>query len=216
MIPQLIINKFLVLSFQEFTILNESGLLDKLKNNEICTHIRFYNSKIVYYKKIDDLCIYCYSQKKIGSNIIIFFDYRNYFNEENHYLLFLCENNFIKFKIYDYENPFYAVDSFIDLLQEQKNVIIIDNEVISFKMFFETFEKKFLNNNNNIYNKCMLCEKKLNKTFELKKCINCKEQINEYSSNKYMIKKINPNNFIEKLKLKKNYVSNQSNSVEIF
>ena len=65
-IPQIKINS-LVLSYPDFILINELGILDKIVNKTQCEHIRLFNNSLVYSKPIDaedSMCIYCYSLKR--------------------------------------------------------------------------------------------------------------------------------------------------------
>ena len=49
-IPQIIIDGNLAINFEQFEILKEINLLDKISLGKICSHFRFFEKKLVYPK----------------------------------------------------------------------------------------------------------------------------------------------------------------------
>jgi hypothetical protein len=200
-LPQVIIDESLVLTYQQFLTLNESGYLDKLMNKTVCQHIRFFKNDIVYARgrMSDSFCIYCYSNKKIKKQISVICNLRDYFDEENNELLSYCEKNEMRFEVFDYDNQFEITNPKIKTLLKtlkSKTIIIGDNysEPLSFEEFYEM----------KINPRCDSCGKKI--SFGLSRCGICLSGASNTtadSSEKKKPEKKNPYNFIEKLQLTK-------------
>lgn len=214
-IPQVNINNSLILSYEEFIILNEAELLLRIVKGEICYHIRFYNNKIIHPLQDNGKCIYCYSEKKKNPIVMAILDQRNYFSEENNEILSFCENNEMTISLYDIENSFlnnHSSNPMVnDFIKRKTEAVIIDNEAESLNNFYYLLEKKCsLNLAKN--NKCSDCGSIIECSVNIKKCFEClmgkkKPSPNmsssfEYNSIHQYFKK-NPYNFIEKLRLKK-------------
>jgi hypothetical protein len=200
-LPQIIIEERLVLTYQQFLTLNESGYLDKLLNRTVCEHIRFFKNDIVYVraKYSENVCIYCYSNKKIKKQISVICNMRDYFDEENNEFLTYCEKNEMRFEVFDYDNQFELLnDNIKSILKagKSKSIIIGCNysEPISFEEFYE----------HKINLRCKSCGKKI--SFGLSECgicLSATSNTTAASSEKKMPEKKNPYNFIDKLQLSK-------------
>jgi hypothetical protein len=203
-LPQIIIEDNLVLTFQQFSVLNESGYLDKLINRTVCEHIRFYRNDIAYVrvKQSESVCIYCYSNKKLKKQISVICNMRDYFDDENNELLTYCEKNEIRFEVFDYENEFEITNPKIrNLIKVNKSKAIIVGENYSEPMAFDEFYELKINP------RCDSCGKKI--SFGSSRCGLCLSGASNTtadSSEKKRPERKNPYNFIEKLQLgKKNY-----------
>ena len=47
-IPQIIFDDILAINYEQFEILQEANLLDKISLGKICCHFRFFNKRLVY------------------------------------------------------------------------------------------------------------------------------------------------------------------------
>ena len=194
-LPQVIIENCLVLTFPQMQILHETGLLDKLINKTICEHVRFFNNDIVYfkYKNSENICIYCYSNKKLKKQLSLICNKRDYSDEDNHKIFSYCEQKELKFEVYDYENVFECNDK-MRSLKKIKHVILSNSpkEMLSYEDFYML----------NINPKCY-CGKKLD--LGQNKCGVCSNNSSclTATSSEKKVEKKNPYNFIEKLQLNK-------------
>lgn len=224
------INESLVLNYEHFITLNENGILEKIFFEKMCYHIRFFRNEIIHLRNNDDsqLCIYCYSSKKIKQNIVILANFLDSNDEELNEILTFIEKNEITLKIIDYENFCKEKIKNLDftlisaLVSKKENCILTDDEILPFESFYQAMEKNVLTKN--ITSKCLECNKKIeNSSLGLKKCFECYIK-NSGNSNSLSIstnnssslsngsdglkpllltKKRNPYNFIEKLQLNK-------------
>jgi hypothetical protein len=201
LLPQIIIEDSLVLTFQQFSVLNESGYLDKLKNKSVCEHIRFYKNEIAYVKvkQSESFCIYCYSNKKIKKQISVICNLRDYFDEENNELLTYCEKNELRFEVFDYENEIEITNSKIrNLIKANKSKAVIVGENYSEPLTFEEFYELKINP------RCYSCGKKVPfGTSRCGLCLSGASNTTADSSEKKIPERKNPYNFIEKLQLSK-------------
>ena len=176
-VPQVIYNDSLVLTYNQFHLLNEyySNILNQLNQGKRCHHLRFFKEKLVYPKEEEDdkMCIYCYSQKKVTPLVTLYSNVRNYDDEENNEIISFCEENEMTIKLVDIENDFSAESS-------SQRYFVLDGKKFELSKFYEALEKR----------------KTKSKYF--------KEEIEEsqIGANAKFGQK-NPYNFIEKLKLKK-------------
>jgi hypothetical protein len=202
-LPQIIIQESLILTYQQFLTLNESGYMDKLMSRTVCEHIRFFKNEIVYVKEklSESVCIYCYSNKKIKKQISVICNLRDYFDEEINEVLTYCERNEIRLEVFDQQNEFEITNPKIkNLLKTEKSHFIIIGENYTDTISFEEFFKMKINP------KCDSCGKKI--TFGLSRCGICLSagcNTTADSSEKKKPEKKNPYNFIEKLQMKKDY-----------
>ena len=198
-LPQIIVEDELALTYDEFIILNESGVLDKIMTGATCNHIRIFNNEIVYSRTTQaqdefSYCVYCYSKKKIRQTITFISNIRDYKDYENHEILSFVEGNNLTIRLVDYEN--YFVDSspyymnmeltlakkIKDLVEKREKVFLIDQEVFGISEFFEICEKRIFSNLINL--ECLNCSKKVNSFFDTNKCIVCLSQNSESPESK--------------------------------
>ena len=229
-LPQIIINNQLCLTYSQFKILTEATptLFFSILQGKHCLHLRFENDKLVYPNEYiinnndssNNICIYCYSNKKIKKRITFFTDARNYHNEYNSSIFTFCEENALTMEIVDVDNIFlYNTNNYNQSIQErikqkEKDFFYLDNndkELYNMECFYEVLEKA--QNEKGKEGKCIKCGKGLNVSSGVNICIDCclsksGEYGGNWCSNSYSslnggkLKK-NPYTFIEKLKLKK-------------
>lgn len=184
-LPQVKIDKSLVLNYENFMLLHEKDLLKKVIFKEICLHIRFFKENIAYIRTNDDeiSCIYCLSNKKINQKFKFLLPKRNNFDEEVDLILSICEGQRITFKSYDLDNKEYEIqyenDFPIEFSNSKSSMFILDGEVFyGFDLFGEIIERKlcFLNLNDEYskVRKCEICEERLDPSlYEMRKCLSC-------------------------------------------
>jgi hypothetical protein len=182
-LPQIKIGS-LIISYPEFTILNETGYLDKILNGITCHHLRIFNNTIVYAKsnnyEEETICIYCYSLKKKKQVVCAISNWRDYSDEENNEILSFCEKNEITIKLIDNQNPYEKPlptqsnsDKMNSLISSNQKFVIIDDEIFPFQDFYLALEKKFANKSSKGF-KCTSCGKALESSASsLKKCFDC-------------------------------------------
>jgi hypothetical protein len=219
-LPQVIINDSLILSFNEFSLLNETRLIEKISAGITCDHIRFYDNKIVYSQTDEDgVCIYCYSMKKIKQTVVYLCNQRDYLDETNHEIFSFCEKNQITMKIIDYENMNNNLNCnyqeiYKPYLENKQNCLFIDDEHVPLESFYDALEKRFIKSSTL---QCKNCGSKISadSSLGLKKCFECllgvekKEMLKDYNKgnypgmNKRRMYSSSSYSFIEKLGLKK-------------
>lgn len=219
-LPQVIINESLILTFNEFSLLNESRLFEKISAGVICDHIRFYDNKIVYAQTHEEegVCIYCYSMKKTKQTVVYLCNQRDYLDETNHELFSFCEKNQITMKIIDLENISKNNNSHLEkyrpYLENKENCLYIDDDYVQIECFYDALEKRFTKSSSL---QCKNCGSKISadSSLGLKKCFECllgvekNENYKEIGSSKSDLKKKRRNyssssySFIEKLGLRK-------------
>jgi hypothetical protein len=217
-LPQITIGDDLVLSFEEFELLNECGLFDKIMNGSICNHIRIFNNEVVYSSSLLDefsYCIYCYSLKKKKQIVTLIANVRDNNDEENNEILSYCEGDNLTIKLVDYENYFSdEIEHDIrELCRRKEKAIIIERKVYPITQFFDIFEKIILKTILNFA--CLKCGKKVSLHVNTMFCISClsrdeREEDNSTISENAKSSMINlnrrankPYHFVEKLKLKR-------------
>lgn len=220
--PQVIFNKELPMTFLQFKLLSENhpSIFYSLLQGKHCSHLRFIGNTLVYpndtVSEKENICIYCYSNKKINPLVTIFTDFRNDSNELNNEIISFCEENEITLKLIDLDNLFkYDLSQFPTEIQKAATIkkssfFIYEKETEMFRLdnFFEILERK--KNNKNKEGKCIKCGKSISISSGINICIDCclsksdsSLSISVNSGQSYKRGKRNPYNFIEKLKLKK-------------
>ena len=211
-LPQITIGDDLVLSFEEFELLNECGLFDKIMNGSICNHIRIFNNEVVYSSSLLDefsYCIYCYSLKKKKQIVTLIANKRDNNDEENNEILSYCEGSNITIKLVDYENSFSdeIEDDIRELCRRKEKAVIIDKKVYPISQFFDIFDKIILKTILNFA--CLNCGKKVSLHVNGMFCVSClaRDEREAENAKSLMIdtnRRANkPYHFVEKLKLKR-------------
>jgi hypothetical protein len=138
-LPQIIFDETLAINYEQFQILNELNMIEKICYGIICCHFRFSNGKLIYPKlnyrqennfnnsqlssKIMNFfesksdCIYCFSNKKSKKNVTFFCNFRNSQDNITNDILEYCENNAVSLFIFDIEN----LNSFYKCLNMNEN-----------------------------------------------------------------------------------------------
>jgi hypothetical protein len=207
---------------------------------QVCEHIRFYKKQLAFYKVKtfgENICIYCYSEKKINPSITLICNYRDHNDEENHQILNFLEKNEIPFKVYDYENSNFISDNnknlnknLKKLIEKAENFLLIDEEERPYSVLSLENKQNGVNRKDKTQVRCKGCWKSFVSDSKQEKCYEClikekslfsenlqnynnnknnsnKTKSNTNNSNNLSIYKKNPYNFIEKLQLSKRYIN---------
>jgi hypothetical protein len=183
-IPQIIFNDTLAINFEQYEILKELNLLDKISNGKICCHFRFFNGKLAFpnfelnnsyfnegeefflnFKDLENknkLCIYCNSRKRLRKKVKFFCNFRNSFDEEINQILSFCEENEISISLYDSVNLISFLNGkddkeFHNLFNnddDNYNILMINDQIIKIEEFFE-YNDSLLNIEKGLI--CFLC-----------------------------------------------------------
>jgi hypothetical protein len=181
-IPQIIFDDILAINYEQFEILQEANLLDKISLGKICCHFRFFNKRLVYpnfesnnfltnegeefFLNFQDLqdkiknCIYCNSRKRLRKKVKFFCNFRNSFDEDINEILSFCEENEISISLYDSVNLINFLngkeDSEFYYLYNYKNenILMINDQIIPIEEFSE-YKNTLLNIEKGLI--CFLC-----------------------------------------------------------
>lgn len=122
-VPQVIFEEILAINYNQFRILSELNLLQKIYSQTICCHMRFFLDSLAYPKlfsfnqnqkensyflsfpevKTND-CLYCYSNKKCKKKVSILCNFRDSFDHESNQILEYCEQNGVIIELFDSDN----------------------------------------------------------------------------------------------------------------
>lgn len=218
-IPQAKIGKHLLVNYEQFINLLECNVLDRIIANDLCDHVRFFQDQIAYVKTENDIemCIYCYSKKKVNPKFQFFVPWRNSNDETIDDILSFCEENKITLVLNDIEN---RICSGSDLHDFSKPFFIFDNEKFQLDAFYDIVDKKIKFLMIGSAGVCEICEERIEASlYDMRKCLNCLVNYNSEisknssmytlsnnsSNHKYSNEKYRNSNycFVEKLNLKK-------------
>lgn len=149
-IPQIIFNEILAINFEQFDILKEINLLDKISSGKICCHFRFFNGKLIYPK---------FNTLALGASV-------DKCNELNDSFINVGEENFLNFQELENRQCIYCnsrkrlkkkIKFFCDFRnshEEEINEILsfIEESEISIGLYDSVNFNNFLTGNENIEN----------------------------------------------------------------